>query len=249
MNFLARWSRTLGMVGGALVTLLAATNQALALTDPQVAERLQSVPVFAITTPNGAPLVGTVTQGGETVSVAEVFISWRDAEEFLQELQQENPELGSQVSIRPLSLAEVFTLIVQEDEGNTPRFTIVPMEEEVQSARNLIQQRGETVEGFQGVPLYYAESTEGTGGYLTITQGDQRVIPLYFSQEGLNTLLARVAEQDPSLRDTMEVQVTTLEGLISILRSEDDANLNNVFIVPLVESLEYIQQQAGQGAE
>lgn len=251
MKSLASWSRIVGIAGGTVMaTLLAAAGQVLALTDAEVAERLRSVPVFALTTPDGSPLVGNISNGEETVAIAELYISWQDANEFLQGLQQENPELGNQVTIRPLSLAEIFTLIIDpETNANAPRFMLVPMEEEVQSARTLMQERGEAVDEFDGVPLYYAESTQGNGGYLTVTRGEQRVIPLYFTREQIQGLLTRVSEQDPSLANTMQIQVTTLEGVISTLRAEDDPNLNNIFIVPPTESLEYIQEQAPPPAE
>lgn len=246
----AYWSQRVIVAGSLLVgTLLTAATQALALTDAEVATRLRSVPVFAITTPDGAPLVNTVTRGDQSVAVAEVYISWHDAEAFLQSLQQANPDLAGQVTIKPLSLGEIFSLVVEAPDGSAvPRFSIIPMEAQVTAARTLLQEQGQAAEDFQGVPLFYAESTQEGGGYLTITQGEEQVIPIYFQQEDLQTLLSRVSQQDPSLANTMQVQVTTLESLIGVLQTEDDPTLNNIFLVPLVDSLEYIQEQTGQGA-
>jgi len=246
----ALWGRKLGLAGSVLLgTLLAAAHQALALTDEQVAQRLRSVPVFAITTAEGAPLVNTVSQGDQQIAIAEVYMSWEDAQEFLQELQEANPDLAGQVSIKPLSLGEIFRLLSEAPEGsNVPRFSLVPVESEVQAARALLQQQGEAAAEFQGVPVFYAESTQDGGGYLTITQGENQVIPLYLQQEDVRSLLARVSEQNPGLANTMQIQVTTLESLISVLRSEDDPSLNNIFLVPPSDSLEYIQQEFGNEA-
>lgn len=247
MNHWTRWGRRLGLAGSVLLgTLITTAHQVLALTDEQVAARLRSVPVFAITTPDGAPLVNTVTRGEESVAIAEVYINWQDAQAFLDQLRQANPDLAGQVSIKPLSLGEIFRLISEAPEGsNVPRFSLVPGEAQVQSARSLLQQQGESPEEFQGVPVFYAESTQNGGGYLTITQGESQVIPLYFQQQEVQSLLARVSEQDPSLANTMQIQVTTLEALISVLRSEDDPSLNNLFLVPLTESIQYIQEEFG----
>ena len=98
----SRWSRMAGIFGGVvLTTLLTAVTQALALTNEQVADRLRSVPVFAITTPDGVPLVNQIENEGETVAVTDLYLSWRDAEAFLQALQNSNPELAQQVEVRP----------------------------------------------------------------------------------------------------------------------------------------------------
>jgi nickel transport protein len=230
-----------------LTTLLTAANQALALTNEQVAERLRSVPVFAITTADGVPLVNQVSEDGETIAVTDLYISWRDAEAFIEELQAANPELAEQVAVRPLSLADVFNVIVNEsDQPNVPRFSIIPMQAEVTAAQTIVAEQGGSTEEFSGVPLYYAEATGNEGGYLTITQGEQRVIPLYFEQEGIDGLLSRVSQENPGLANSMEVQVTTLESVIGVLlNSENDPELNNIFLVPMVDSLEYIQQNQG----
>lgn len=244
----SRWTRMVGISGAmVLTTLLTTASQVLALTNEQIAERLRSVPVFAITTADGVPLVNRVEDGGETIAITDLYMSWQDAEEFIQELRGINPELAAQVAVRPLSLADVFNVIVaSSDQPNVPRFSIIPMEEEVNAALTLMRSQGESVEEFDGVPVYYAEATGSNGGYLTITEGDQRVIPLYFQQEGIETLLSRVSEQNPGLANSMEIQVTTLEGLIGILQNAgDDPELNNIFLVPMVDSLEYIQNQQG----
>jgi len=248
MKRLALWGRRLGIAGSVLLgTLITAAHQVLALTDEQVAERLRSVPVFAITTPEGAPLVNTISRDGQQVAVAEVYMNWQDAEEFLQGLQQANPDLAQQVTIKPLSLGEIFRLLSEAPEGsNVPRFSLVPAEEQVRAAVTLLQQQGESVQEFEGVPVFYAESTQNGGGYLTITQGEDQVIPLYFYQADVQSLLTRVSEQNPSLANTMQVQVTTLEALISVLRSDDDPALNNIFLVPPTDSLQYIQQEFGE---
>jgi len=242
----SRWSRMIGISGVMLLTtLVTAANQALALTNEQIAERLRSVPVFAITTADGVPLVNRIQDGEATIAITDLYMSWRDAEAFIEQLQEVDPELAAQVDVRPLSLADVFNVIVEGgDQPNVPRFSIIPMQEEVTAAMTLMEEQGESVEEFDGVPLYYAEVSGGDGGYLTITEGEQRVIPLYFEQESLETLLSRVAEQDPGLANSMEIQVTTLEGLIGVLlNSENDPELNNIFLVPMVDSLEYIQNQ------
>lgn len=242
------WGRRLGIAGSILLgSLVTAAHQVLALTDEQVAERLRSVPVFAITTPEGAPLVNTVSRDGQQVAVAEVYMSPEDAEAFLEGLRQANPDLADQVSIKPLSLGEIFRLLAAAPEGSSvPRFSLVPFEDQVQAAVTLLQQQGTSVEEFVGVPIFYAESTQSGGGYLTITQGESQVIPLYFNQQDVQSLLTRVSEANPSLANTMQVQVTTLESLINVLRSDDDPTLNNIFLVPPTESLQYIQQEFGE---
>jgi nickel transport protein len=54
MKSLVRWSATVGLVGSALIGSFSYDNlQALALTEDQVVQKLQSVPVFTVTDAQG----------------------------------------------------------------------------------------------------------------------------------------------------------------------------------------------------
>ncbi len=250
MKSLIRWSATFGVVGSVLASsLLVGGLQALALTAEQVVERLRPVPVFAITDSQGSPLVASPSEGQNTSPVAGVFISRQDAQAFLTSLQADNPELASGVQVTPVSLAEVYELASSSrNQADRLEFTFVPMRQQVETALTLLRQSGEEASEFEGVPLFIARSAEGEGGYLTIQQGEQQVIPIYFKREDLQAMLTRLGEVQPDLVRNMEVQVVNLEGLIQTLETSNNQELNQILLIPPRESVDYIRSLQQQGA-
>ena len=242
MKALIRWSATLSLVGGVLLgSLVTGNTRALALTQAQVAERLRPVPVFTLTDGQGSPLVASPQEGQQGPPIAGVFISQQDAQNFLTSLRQSNPDLARNVEITPISLAEVYQL-AQEGQNQSDRleFAFVPIQQEVQTAVSLLQQSGQQVEQFQGVPLFVARSSGQNGGYLTIQQGEQQVIPMFFKRDELQAVLDRVRQQQPNLAG-MTIQVVNLEGLIETLQSSDNPELNRILLIPPRESIDFIR--------
>lgn len=244
---------TLFAVGGVLASsLFAGSSRVLALTDEQVAERLRNVPVFTITDDQGAPLVSTPEDGSEDAApVAGVFIDSTDAQNFLSSLRENNPELASSVQVVPVSLAEVYQLALSgQSSDRRLEFTFIPNQEVVETAITLLQNTGEDVSSFEGVPIFIARSSEdGDMGYLTIQQGDQQVIPMFFTEEDLQAMLTRLEQLQPDLANTVSIQVINLEGLINTLERSDNPELEQILLVPPEESLEFIRSQQGQPAQ
>jgi nickel transport protein len=216
-------------------------------------QRLNSVPVFTITDAEGAPLVASPSEGEQGAPVAEVFISRQDAENFLNNLRNDNPELANNVQVVPVSLAEVYNLALEAEAQEDPlEFAFVPMRQQVDSALSVLRQSGENVEEFPGVPLFLARSAnEGEGdGYLTIQQGEQQVIPIFFKQEDLQAMLTRLSTSQPDLAETITVQVINLEELINTLQASDNPALNQIQLIPPRESIDYIRSlQPTQGQQ
>jgi DNA-binding TFAR19-related protein (PDSD5 family) len=252
MKSLVRWSTTLSLVGGILLgSLLGGANRALALTQEQVVERLQSVPVFMITNAQGVPLVAVLGDEEAAPAVAGVFISRQDAQTSLDNLRQSDPELATDVQVVPVSLAQVYQLAVANENQEQPlEFTFVPTTEQVESARSVLEQSGENPDEFDGVPIFLARSTADEGGYLTIQQGQNQVVPMFFNQDELQNLLAQLRQSQPELADSMTIQVVNLESLIQTLQDSDNPELNQILLVPPRETIEFIrslQGQPGQG--
>lgn len=255
-----RWSTALGIVAGSLAgAILTGTMPALALTEEQVMERLRSVPVFTITDESGSPLVAAperaTEDGTANTPVAGVFISQDDAENFLNNLQAQDPALAGSVQVVPVSLAEVYQLAVtSQQESAGVEFVFVPMVAEVESAVDILRTQGQDVNEFEGVPLFIARSLEGEGGFLTIesgqeatAQGEQeRFIPIFFQQTQIESMLARLTEAQPSLANSIEIQVINLEGLIETLQTSDNDELNRILLIPPTDSLQYILDNAPQ---
>ena len=244
MKKLQRW---VAMVTVSLATSLGTSFMgnlaAIALPYEDILEKLLPVPVFTITNSEGSPLLATVNDENNTEqSVAGVFISKADADNFVQQLlNQNNPDL-TDVQVTPVSLAEVYQM-EQESQNNPDRavvFDFVPTQAQVQSALQVLQNNGESAENFSGVPLFLA--TGGAdNGYLTIQQGGNQIIPLFFQKEQLENMLSRLGENQPDLAASVQIQVVNLQGVIKLLRSSEDEQLNQIVLVPPQDSLAYIR--------
>lgn len=247
MNLRARRSGVLGLIGGIVLSSFSLLTglPALALTDEEIIQRLEPVPVFTIADGEGNPLV--IPAGDEgNVEVAGVFISQNDAQSFIDNtLRSSNPELASNVQVILISLAEVYKLAL-ESRANDELFgfTFIPVQDEVTSAISLLQQSGQTVEEFDGVPIFYARSTAEDGGYLTIEREERQIIPMYFEQEVLQQIVDTLKQRRPEMADTLVIEVTNLETLIQTFQQSDDPGLNQIQLIPTRESLEYVLENA-----
>jgi len=255
MKSFIRWSATLGLVSSVLIgSFWAGTARVLALTAEQVMERLRPVPVFTLANEQGAPLVASPPEGENRGPVAGVFISRQDAEQFLNDLKNRNPEVAQGVRVVPVSLADIYQIAETERAGQAEqeqqlRFAFIPAQQQVDAAMTVLRESGETVEEFEGVPIFVAQSSGENRGYLTIQQGDRQVIPMFFDKTELQAVLTRLQQSQPELANGMEVQVVNLEGLIETLQSSNNEELNQILLVPPRDSVEYVrslQPQDGQ---
>lgn len=214
-------------------TMLAAVP-ILALSRQEVIDRLESVPVFTLTDAEGAPLIST-TEGQR--SVTGVFLSQAEAQAFLARLRSENPQLPP-LQVRPVSLATVYETAKQSQDEL--QFSLIPDPEQVALARQVPQQNGQDSNSFQGVPLFVARAEED-GGYLTINQDGQEIIPLFFERETLTSLLDRLQQSRPDLAAQITIEVLTLENLIQVLETSNNATLNQLVLIPPAESVEAVR--------
>ncbi len=244
--------------GGLMVGSLIATGlNALALTSEEITQQLLHVPVFTVTDETGSPLVSEISDQDGVPPVTQVFISQVDAQEFIDGLSTDNPELAESVKVTPVSLARIYevALIGQEEEARL-EFIFVPQANQVESAVDIIQSSGdleEPIDEFAGVPLFTARSAQGEGnenvGYLTIQQGETEVIPMFFTEEDLQVLLTEIETNQPDLANTLEPHVLRLEDLIYTFETSDNAELQQIRLIPSSETLRYLQEQAPQGEE
>ena len=239
------------------VNLLASSEagnlKALALSNTQIDEKLRSVPVFAITDAQGAPLIASVPKQGQQQSgndsLTKIFISQQDAQAFVDQLKTTNPQLAASVRVTLVSLGEIYQL-TQANKGKPEevQFAFVPAQQQVQSAKTVLQQTGQQVNEFNGVPLFLARGG-AENGYLTIQRGQQEVIPLFFNKEDLQGMVDRFKQQQPNVTATIKIEVVNLESVLEALRTENDPFLSQMMLIPSRESLEFVRslQPAGAG--
>ncbi|PSB07532.1 hypothetical protein C7B62_19595 [Pleurocapsa sp. CCALA 161] len=237
MKSLIRWSITLGVAGATFFSWGAIENlMAIALPEAEVLKKLDPVPVFTIADEKGAPLVAS---GEDQAKVAGVFISQGDANEFVNQLKTENPELAQKVKVVPVSLGEVYKLAGSaEGENNSLNFAYVPEKEAVASAKTIGEANQQPYKG--GVPLFVAKGGEGKG-YLTFERNSEQVIPFFFEKAQLEQMIAKFKEQKPEIADSINIEVHPLEGVIETLKTGSDEILQKIVLVPSTESIQFLQ--------
>ena len=210
-----------------------ATASNLSTADTLVKEKLDPVPVFTIADDKGAPLVATGEDGGK---VAGVFISQREADEFIARLIVKDPELAVKVKVVPVSLGEVNNLNRQDNLS----FAYVPENTEVENAQDIMTANGNEYEG--GVPLFVAKLEDE---YMTITRDDEQVIPFFFELAKVEELIAKYKAKNSESAEAsdIEIGVVPLEGVIETLENSqgDDSKLEKLVLVPTSESIEFLQ--------
>ncbi|NJR66354.1 MAG: hypothetical protein HC772_15185 [Leptolyngbyaceae cyanobacterium CRU_2_3] len=245
MKSLIRLSTTIGLVGAVLVTsLFMGATRVLALTQEQVMGSLETVPVFALMNRDGGILLATPTQGDDQTPVAGIFIDGQDAQTFLNNLKQNNPQASEGAQVVPISLAKVYQL--SQEKKDEVQFVFIPSEQQVQAAQTALQQSGQQEAQFQGVPLFAARSSDADGAYLTIQQGERQIVPMFFNRQELQAVLDRLKQAQPELAAKMSVQVINLEGFISTLQSSSNTDLTQILLDPSDASIEFMRsfQQA-----
>lgn len=232
MKLLIRWTASLGILG----SLLLASGAAIALPEEEVLKKLDPVPVFTIADEQGAPLVAS---GDDEAKVAGVFISQEDANEFVNQLKDKNPELAEKVKVVPVSLGEVYKLAeAAQTEENALNFAYVPQEEAVASAKTIGEANQQPYQG--GVPLFVAKGGEDKG-YLTIEKDSQQVIPFFFDKQQLEQMVSKFKEQKPDVAASVDIEVVPLEGVIETLETSEDKMLEKIVLVPTEESIQFLQ--------
>lgn len=251
MKSFVRWGAMFGLVGGALLGSAAAVPSAQALSEEEILQKLQSVPVFAITDAEGSPLIASIPnsqQNNETTDVAGVFISAEDANRFVERLREEQPGVADDIQVTVISLAEVYRLDQQSRSNNTPlEFSYVPTREEVDAAVSVLvesdrqdelsQQNGEYI--YPGVPLFLATAGPNQG-YMTLEYEGEVVIPVFFDRSDLEEVVARFQEQQPDFAESVRTDVVQLEGVLQTLRDENNEVVEQLMFVPDSDALEFV---------
>ena len=248
MKLLVRWGLTLGLAGSVMFTGILGMNnlQALALPQEQVVKTLQEVPVFTLTNPKGEFVVISRKNQSKTISQVGFFISQKDAQTFLEDrLKKENPQLASTIQITPVSLADYYKLVVENNKKKDSNvvFTLVPAKQQVDQAVTMLNNGGKTDKKFDGIPLFVPKFKQENSS-LTIPKGQEgkeRLIPFYFEKEQAVALLEAFKKAKPQEAANTEIQVLDLYRVIDTLSSSNDPSTNKIFLFPSRESIEFIR--------
>lgn len=244
MKSSARWTAKIGMVSGALLgAMLLNSLSVLALTPEQISQKLGPIPVFTLTDDKGAPLVSNPPQGQKSNPIARVFMSQKDANTFLAKLKTDKPDMAKNLQVRPLSMAEVYDL-KRKNKDKQPQldFVYIPAKQQSDSALAIIKASGTKIEVFPGTPIFVARAGDKDKGLLTIQQGNESAIPMFFEKEQLQTFIERFKTSQPDLAKSADIQVLQLENILEAMDSaQKDESLEKIMLIPSNESLQFLQ--------
>lgn len=256
MKSLVRWGVTLGLVGSTLFSTVFVGNlPVLALSEQQVKEKLDSVPVYLITNAQGLPLSRPLpdAQNGQksTGSVTGVYMSRQEAQSFISELQNakgKDPkmeEVVKSLQVTAVPLGVIYQQLQQtKNQPNRLLFAFKPVDNEVKGAMDLLRQSGQQVNQFKSVPVF-AVRFSPEQGYVPIQlkTENQQLIPLFLSKQDAQGLLNQVKPKFPKA----DIQVIDVDGVIKTLQDKSDNWLSQVVLVPSPESRDYIKTLPREG--
>lgn len=223
-------------------TLLAQAGTAPgALTRAEVTERLDAVPVFAIVSDDGTPILATVDREGEKVQIANFWLDPDEAVKTIDQIKSRTPDIGAQARVVPLSLGYAFTVAEEqkESDGNLV-FQVLPKASVVTEALGMVNEESseEELKEFPGVPLFYGESDEGV---LTVESNGSEVVPFFFDRADLKAALDRASGESPEVTQKTTIEVTTLEQVVSsMLAPNAETNVSKIAFVPSRNALESV---------
>ena len=245
MKYLNRCIITLGIVGATVLSTGFDQFKALALPNEQILEILNPVPVFTIANQEGVTLTITVTPKEDEVSkdnqeqsAVVVFMSHQQANDFIDtKLKTENPELADNVSVQTVPLGGIF----EKSQSQDIKLWYIPTQDSITTAQGILEKEGKEYQG--GVPLFFIKD-KNNGQPLTLAVGDksEQVFPLFFEKTKLDSIVEQITKTDPNLASNIGVEVIPLEQVLTTLKEDDDAALQQIELVISNESQEFIRQ-------
>jgi hypothetical protein len=226
--------RNLIAVGTILSATLTFAPKTQALTEEEVFQKLESVPLFVLGNNNGE-------------FRNSFFFNPKQAEEQLALLQQQVNDTETQsLEVMPLSLRRFFEIITEAHANNPelPPPFMVADEKERLAAQQIIQAQtpGQDVSEI-GIPLFFVAYTNEDNGNISFpvfseTISRNPIVPFYMQKSDADNLVSLYRQNQVSLfgnntaaKDTVKVQVISMPDLLSNM-SEKDGIFEFVEIVP-----------------
>ncbi|MDJ0718728.1 MAG: hypothetical protein QNJ54_31635 [Prochloraceae cyanobacterium] len=262
MKLLIRSTLLISLVGGSILGAITSVNQSLswlstapaqALPLADIQKKLKTIPVFILTDKSGKEAITvSVQEGNSKQQLGIFFFSPKDAEAVLRELRVQKPQMSQNAQIKTINLNEAYELAQQPARNRTEqniKISFQPSAHEVKKAIQLLKSRGQKIQQFNGVPLFYA--TKGDNKTLIsveILDEQQRqvekvVIPVFFSQQDLEDLLADMRQQNPQLGSEAKIQITSLDDLVTLMKDSNQSEIQQIVFMPSTEALEFLRKQ------
>lgn len=237
MKSLVRWTSTLALVGSTLLTTFTTSiTPATALPNQQIKGKLDNIPVWLITNPEGTPFSSFLPQQNGN-SVTGVYMSRQEAQAFINKIGSVADPKFARLQATPIPLGVIFQE-VQKTKNQPKRllFAFTPVDKEIQGAKNLLQRSGQQVSDFRSVPIFMVRFAPDKSYVPIKLEQNQEIVPLFFSMQDAKNLLNQVKPKFPQA----DIQVVDVDGILNTLQAKNDPWLNRVVFYPSPEARAYI---------
>jgi nickel transport protein len=231
---------SVGLAGLATAVCVSApAGSAWALSEQQILDKLEGIPVFLIVNEDGQSLTASVNTDSEEITVPIVFIDSTEAEEFIENADEQQTEISNNAQIAILPLSQVYSEATDQLESASS-LVYIPSAESLSQASQIVDQE------IQGVPLYAAVDLNNDRYLLT----GENTLPMFFSLTDLQSQVSTLVADNPEIEDAIGVEVTTFETILnnmSVGDPEIDEVMQLIQFVPSSETLQYLQSISGEG--
>eukprot|EP00192_Tetraselmis_astigmatica_P010481 CAMPEP_0117667950 /NCGR_PEP_ID=MMETSP0804-20121206/11258_1 /TAXON_ID=1074897 /ORGANISM="Tetraselmis astigmatica, Strain CCMP880" /LENGTH=379 /DNA_ID=CAMNT_0005475747 /DNA_START=189 /DNA_END=1328 /DNA_ORIENTATION=- len=166
----------------------------MAMHPGEVAARLKGIVVYTVVNKkNDFVLVTGEGSGSATKQLGLFFFSEADANSLISKIEEQDPKLGRQSQVLPVSMDQVykFALSPKRTEHQSATFRFMPSSSEVQNAVQLYRDAGLDVDSFVGVPVFQVEG-------LNISTEKAKYTPLFFSKSDLDRAVVNSSDERES---------------------------------------------------
>jgi hypothetical protein len=253
MRFILRRVGALGALG--LLGSLAHHGPVLALSEEQVVEKLNQVPIFTIIDQKGNPLIVTLKdKDKKDQSILPFFMDQKSVQDAYGNLQKENKAVKeSQIGVLPLGQAFKVIREEQKKKENKLQFQFLTDPKTIGYALDLFKKTDTKATSFPGIPVFYAmgsdEKTKAKG-FVTFEKDGKQYVPLFFDQADIERNLNDLKRSKPDLAKQMTIEVAPLDSVInSMLEGKNDDQLKSLTFIPSLTAVQYVQtlQKSGKG--
>jgi len=218
-----------------------------ALTEAQVLQRLNTIPVFTITDDKGVPLLGSSTQASKTKApqVLLFFLNPDDAKLTLNQIKKSNPTVGNKARIVIRSMNDAYEVIKKNQSKKEIAFQIVPAKTSIDSARTILTSQGKPTDKLPTVPVFFATGgKEKEQGLLTIEQNGKQLVPFFFEQKDLQAFIDKAKTQQPDVANATKIQVTSifqvLDSMVTTKDNKPNPDSERFTFVPARNAIKYV---------
>lgn len=225
-----------------------AVAPAFALTEDQVADKLNAVPVFTIMDQKGNPLIITVQdKDKKDQSVLPFFLDQKQVQDTYSNIQKREANLAKDSKISVISLGQAYKLIREEQKNKDSKiaFQFLSDAKTIDYALEVFKKSETAAKSFPGIPVFYAVGSDEKNkskGFVTFEKDGKQYVPLFFDEKDIQRNVDELKKTKPELAKQMSVEVAPLDSVIgTMLEGKNDKEFDKLTFVPSLTAIQYLQ--------